>query len=532
MHIRRPRSLAGQLFTMQVVLMAVVVTGCAVFAYVAGRTRAEETARRQAITTAAAVAASPWVAQAVRSEDPASALQPYAEKVRRSTGVAFVVIMRPDGTRWTHPEPDQIGRKFLGHTGPALQGRTFSETYRGVLGLSVRAVAPVYDGSKIIALVSAGITVDKISEQVRGQLTALLMTASAALLLGGAGTYVINARLRRHTHGMNATELSRMHTYHQATLHAVREGLLMVDGQRRIALINDGARELLGLGEDTVGRSVTELGLPAALTGALLASRPRVDELHVTAGRIVVVSTQPVTGGGRRGTVVTLRDHTELQALAGELDSERGFTQALRAQAHEAANRLHTVVSLIELGRVEEAVEFATAELELAQELTDQVVGALGEPVLAALLLGKTAQAHERGVELVLTEGSGIEDGVLPDSLPPRDLVTVLGNLIDNALDAAQGSPGARVTVTVRTEHGGLLLRVTDTGDGVAAADQDEMFGLGWSTKGAGRGLGLALVRQTAVRHGGTAEAAPAPDGGAQFTVRLPLRTDAEATRA
>lgn len=136
---------------------------------------------------------------------------------------------------------------------------------------------------------------------------------------------------------------------------------------------------------------------PAPLTGALLASEERVDEVHLTADRVIVVNTRPVVGGERRGTVVTLRDHTELQALSGELDSERGFTQALRSQAHEAANRLHTVVSLIELDRAEEAVGFATAELELAQALTDRVVGAVAEPVLAALLLGKAAQANERG---------------------------------------------------------------------------------------------------------------------------------------
>lgn len=272
---------------------------------------------------------------------------------------------------------------------------------------------------------------------MREQLGALGTAAGAALALGGLGTYVINARLRRHTHGMNARELSRMHTYHEATLHAVREGLLMLDGRRRVALINDAGRELLGLAPGAVGRRVDELALPAPLTGALLASEPRVDEVHLTADRVIVVNTSPVVGGERRGTVVTLRDHTELQALSGELDSERGFTQALRSQAHEAANRLHTVVSLIELGRVDEAVEFATAELELAQVLTDRVVGAVAEPVLAALLLGKAAQAHERGVELALAEDSLIDDGALPRSLAPRDLVTILGNLIDNAVDAA-----------------------------------------------------------------------------------------------
>ncbi|MET8506405.1 ATP-binding protein [Streptomyces sp. NPDC004787] len=553
LRLPRPRSLAGQLFAMQVVLVAAVVAGCAVYAYVTDRAQAEETARRQATATAAAVAASPAVVAAARDADrtdPTPLLQPYAEALRRDAGVSYVVVMAPDGTRWTHPEPEQIGRTYLGHIDRAVRGETFSETHMGVLGPSVRTVAPVFDDPsaepgrrRVIALVSSGITIERISAQVREQVTALLGTAGAALALGGLGTYVINARLRRHTKGMNATELSRMHDYHEAALHAVREGLVMLDGQRRIALINDGARELLGLtGADVVGRSAAELGLPAPLTGALLSAEPRVDELHLTDERVLVLSTRPVVGGERRGTVVTLRDRTELQALSGELDSERGFTEALRSQAHEAANRLHTVVSLIELGRVEEAVGFATAELELAQALTDRVVTAVGEPVLAALLLGKAAQANERGVELVLTEDSRIDDGLLPVSLPARDLVTILGNLIDNAVEAAGPAEapgaalgaaprGARVVVTALAEEAGdgrpgggeLLLRVGDSGPGVRPADRTAVLGRGWSTRGPGRGLGLALVQQAVRRASGTLTLAESPLGGAEFTVRLPL---------
>ncbi|MFI6139467.1 ATP-binding protein [Streptomyces griseus] len=542
-----PRSLAGQLFAMQVVLIAAVVAGCAVFAYVSGSAQAEETAARQVRVAALAVADSPSVREAIRTPDPSAVLQPYAERVREDTGIAFVTIMDTERVRWTHPDEEQIGDTFLGNTAKALRGQTFAETYTGTLGPSIRVVTPIRDDGRIVGLVSAGITVDRVSSQVRDQLGALALAAGGALALGGAGTYVINARLRRHTHGMNAAELSRLHDYHQATLHAVREGLLMLDGRRRIALVNDAGRELLGLEPDAeaVGRTVDELALPAPLTGALLASEARVDELHLTADRVVVVNTRPVVGGERRGTVVTLRDHTELQALTGELDSERGFTQALRSQAHEAANRLHTVVSLIELGRVEEAVDFATAELELAQVLTDRVVGAVEEPVLAALLLGKAAQANERGVELVLAEDSLIDDGALPASLAQRDLVTILGNLIDNAVEAASdgadggsddgsgavpaprtpGGPAgrARVTVTALADERELLLRVADTGAGIGPEAADEVFRRGWSTHGAGRGLGLALVRQAAYRNGGTVELDAGPDGGARFTVRLPL---------
>ncbi|MDH6487209.1 two-component system CitB family sensor kinase [Streptomyces sp. SAI-127] len=530
--VPRPRSLAAQLFAMQAVLIAVVVAGYALFTYVSDRGQAEDAARVQARAVARAVADSPSVREAIGTPNPTTALQPYALRVMADTEVDFVTIMSPQGIRWTHPDKDQIGKHFLGNTDRALKGETFTETYTGTLGASVRAVTPVKDDSgKVIGLVSAGIQVEKISERVQGQLTALLAVAGGALALGAIGTYVVNARLRRHTHGMNAAELSRMHDYHQAALHAVREGLLMLDGQYRVALINDGGRELLGVSpqDSVIGRSVAELGLPAPLTGALLSSEPRVDEVHLTSSRVLVVNTSPVSGGEQRGTVVTLRDVTELQSLMGELDSERGFTQALRSQAHEAANRLHTVVSLIELGRAEQAVDFATAELELAQALTDQVVAAVGEPVLAALLLGKTAQANERGVELVVSEDSRLDDGLLPESLPARDLVTILGNLIDNAVDAAQGSVRARVTVTAYAEGAagrGLVLRVSDTGAGVDPANAEAVFRRGFSTKPAGpggRGLGLALVRQAVNRCKGTLTVSEAEGGGAEFEVRLPL---------
>ncbi|MFF3141705.1 ATP-binding protein [Streptomyces sp. NPDC057927] len=526
--VRRPRSLAGQLFAMQAVLIAVLVAGYALFSYVSDRSQAEDAAGRQAMAVARSIADAPSVRDAIRTTNPTKDLQPYALQVQRDTGVDFVTIMNPQGIRWTHPDETLIGKHFLGHIGPALRGKSFTETYTGSLGASVRAVTPVLDNGHIVGLVSAGIRVEAITQRVQDQVTALIGVAGSALVLGGIGTYVINARLRRSTHGMNAAELSRMHDYHQAALHAVREGLLMLDGQYRVALMNDGGRELLGVTDEVVGHSVAELGLPAPLTGALLSAEPRVDEVHLTASRVLVVNTSPVSGGERRGTVVTLRDVTELQSVMGELDSERGFTQALRSQAHEAANRLHTVVSLIELGRAEEAVEFATAELELAQTLTDEVISAVSEPVLAALLLGKAAQANERGVELVVSQESGIDDGLLQTGLPARDLVTVLGNLIDNAMDAAQGTVGARVTVTAFTDDSGLVLRVADTGAGVDPAHAEAVFQRGWSTKPAGpggRGLGLALVRQAVSRHDGTLTVAEARGGGAEFEARLPLPT-------
>jgi sensor histidine kinase regulating citrate/malate metabolism len=390
---------------------------------------------------------------------------------------------------------------------------------------------PVFDtGRHVVALVAVGITVDAISAELRARLWTLFAVAAAVLVVGVAGSLLVSARLRRQTRGAAPAELSSMFEYHEAVLHAVREGVVLIDRDGRVALCNDGARELLGSGEDLVGKPAAELDLPRDLAAAFTATEPCTDEIHVTETRVLVVNTAPVRSRDRAmGTVVTLRDHTELQTLTGELNSVRGFAESLRSQAHEAANRLHTVVSLVEIGRSEQAVEFATAELEIAQRLTDRVVGAVSEPVLAALLLGKAAEASERGVELTFTPDSAIED--VHSGIAARDLVTMLGNLIDNGMDAAIEAAGARegrpgVTVTARTEAGELFLRVADTGPGLAEDAMSEVFRRGWSTKPAdgpvGHGLGLALVGQAVRRYGGTIEIGR--DVGAVFTVRLPLR--------
>ncbi|MEZ0068709.1 two-component system CitB family sensor kinase [Streptacidiphilus sp. MAP12-20] len=546
MHLSRPplrprhrvaRSLAGQLFAVQVLIVALVVAGGAVLAYVLTSDRAQQAAERQVLATAHSVADAPTVLSAVQgSGDPTAVLQPYAEQVRRDARVDFVTIMDTHGIRWTHPDPREIGRHFLGHIGPALAGeQNFTETYTGTLGPSVRAVVPVLDATgKLVALVSVGITVQSLSGQLSGAITALVLVALAALVLGGVGTWLANRRLRRHTHGMGAAELSHLYDYHQATLHSVREGLVLLDRERRVVLCNDAARELLGLSGPVDGLPLAELPLPEPLRAAITGPEPARDQLQLTTDRVVVLNTSPIGDGPDLGTVVTLRDHTELQALSGELDSVRGFAEALSAQAHEAANRLHAVVSLIELGRHRQAVDFATAELELAQQLTDRVVGAVNEPVLAALLLGKAAQAAERGVELTLTEESRIDDA-LPADFSARDLVTLLGNLIDNAMDAAIEGSAAHdgpptVTVTARSDARELLLRVADTGPGIEPDAVQQVFRRGWSTKQSGRGLGLALVAQTARRNGGSVEVGPNTTG-AVLTVRIPLQRGREVSR-
>lgn len=516
----RDRSVARQVLLLQVaIVLLLVVTAIALAAYDARRD-ARSRATERAVAVAQTVGDSPTVHEALASADPTALLQPWTEQVRHDTDTDFVVVMALDRTRYTHTDPEQIGRKFVGDLGDAPAGDVFTQQYTGTLGPSVRAVVPVLDGSRVIALVAVGITVSDINRGLRRDVTVILLWAGGVLLAGLVGAALLGRRLQRITHGLGEKELARMYEYYSAVLHSVREGLLLLDGEGRVQLVNDEARRLLALPDDVIGRSVGELGLAPGLVAAARGETAEADELYLAGERILVVSSAPARWQGRDvGSVVTLRDHTELRSVTGELEIVRRLTESLRSQNHESANRLHTVVSLIELGRSDEAVEFATAELQVAQVLTDQVVAAVDDPVVAALLLGKSAEAAEHGIELVITgevpAGSGIA---------PRDLVTLLGNLVDNAFDAVADADQRRVEVHLSGQGTRLEIRVGDSGSGLDDAAAAHVLERGWTTKaapGTGRGLGLALVVQVARRHGGTVDVGRSALGGAEFTVAL-----------
>ncbi|CAN5621716.1 sensor histidine kinase [soil metagenome] len=521
-----PRStVARQILVLQVVLVLVVVVGAVVLAYADARRSQIASARDRALAVAVSVADTPPVRAALRTPDPSSGIAPFTEEVRRDSRTDFVVVMALDRTRYSHPNPDEIGKPFIGDLGTAPAGRPFTQQYTGTLGPSMRSVVPVFadeSGGRVVALVSVGITMERIQDALADRLPTIALAAVLILGTGLLGAWLISRRLRRQTHGLGEGEITRMYEYYDAVLHAVREGLLLVDTDGRVQLVNDEAKRLLALDATAVGRPVADLGFPASLTRTVLATDSRPDEIHLVDDAVLVVNTAPARWQGREvGTVVTLRDHTEIQAVAGELDTVRGLAESLRSQNHEAANRLHTVVSLVELGRVDEALHFATDELELAQLLTDRVVGSVADSVVSALLLGKTAQAAERGVRLRITDSTDVTG--LP--VEQRDAVTILGNLVDNAIDAVVESEERVVEVTVEASLDTLVVLVEDSGPGVPAGVSDQVFERGWSTKTSdgpvGRGLGLALVVQAVRKYDGQIAVTDSDLGGAFFSVRI-----------
>lgn len=522
-------SLARQLLLLQLAVVAIAVAIAGVFAVRSAQDRTGEQQRHRVLSVGHALAESSEVRSALRSVRPSTVLQPLAERVRRTSELGFVVFMTPGGRRYSHPVASRIGGRFVGRIAPARAGRAFTETTAGTLGPSVRAVVPVRDGRRITGLVSVGVLEEAIAEQASRALPDLLAALALALVVGGALCLLLARRVRRQTMGLDPQELATLYQHHDAVLHAIREGVVVVGRDGRLLLANGEARRLLDLGEDAVGRPVEEAVGDPSLAAALRGRDAEHADLHVPEGRVVVSSHREAEVHGRHvGTVTTLRDRTELEGLVRELTTVRGLADALRAQAHEAANELHTVVGLVELGRYEDAVSFATRRIAVTQDEVDLIQRRIGDPALVALLLGKAALCRERGVELRLDDASDLPEGLLD----AEDAVTIVGNLIDNALDALATRRGGRIEVLARVAGGEVLIRVRDDGPGLPADALERIFEPGWSTKpgegAAQRGLGLALVQAAAQRLGGTASAAN--EGGAVFTVRIPARRSAPAT--
>jgi sensor histidine kinase regulating citrate/malate metabolism len=345
---------------------------------------------------------------------------------------------------------------------------------------------------------ASGIPAPSWWELARLDLRSMLGIASLMLGVAIAGNALVTWRVRRATRGVGTQSLARMLDFYEGVLHAAREGLILLDLDGRVQLANDEALTLLGLRAVVPGTPLEELRLGAPLAELLATGRTAYDELHLGAQGVVVVNQQP----SGRGRIVTLRDHTQLQRLLGELDAVRSLAESLQAQNHEASNRLHTVVSLIEIGKPERAREFAVSELQFAQAMTDRVVGTVGDPVLASLLLAKLSQAQERGVVLSLDLGHE----ALNTRLPAQDVVTVVGNLLDNAIEAARGGPAPRkVEFRAAARADSIDLIVTNTGAELGSVELAHMFERGWSTKAEpGHGLGLVLVRSTVERWQGS----------------------------
>ncbi|WP_143105247.1 sensor histidine kinase [Pseudonocardia ammonioxydans] len=614
----RRSKLVRRLFVLQVVTVLLTVGGLTALGVYGARELEHDAAGRLTRATALGLATDPAVIGVLRGggdvPDLSGRLQPIAERVRVATGTNFIVVMSPEGVRYSHYSPDRIGGIYQGSIAPAVAGRTYTELYPGTLGPSVRTVAPVIVDGRVIAVVSVGVLQTRIGDLAFRWLPGIAAAAGIALLLGLGLAALLARRLRRQTLGLEPDEITAAYTHHDAVLHAVSEGLLVVDGDGLLVVVNAEARRLLapvsragsgsggvnsaGTGGDSggaggragggggggsragggdgggsragggdgggsragggggggsragagsragddaggdpaePGHPLTGMGIdPAVLAVLVRGLRENLHDEPALAGeRVLLVNSRhagPAAGPGTR--VFTLRDRTELAGALRERDDARGKVDALSGQAHEFANRLQTVLTLIELGDTADAAAAGTAALDRTRGPGSRVVTEVLDPVLAALLAAKAWLAAESDVAFTVTDTC--DPDVLPELRLPYaadDLVSLVGNLVDNAVEVVAGRPRdteRAVAVALGTADGCAVLEVADSGPGVPPETAQELFTFGFSTRaapgGRPRGIGLALVDRITRRLGGRVTVGPRDDGsGTVFTVRLPL---------
>lgn len=513
----RSLTLRSQLFWMQllIVLTVVLVAGS-----VAVRMQAEnirDAHETRMIGVAQSVARLPSVVEAFGDPDPSATIQPIAELIAQATNVTYVVVTDNRGIRYSHPNPDLIGGMVSTDPSVPLSGETFVGTQTGTLGESWRVKVPVRNSTgEIIGTASVGTLEAMLSDDLREDLPELLAWLAGAALVGSAGAIYISRLAWRRIYRLEPEEIAALLETRDAMLHGIGEGVVAVDDAGRIALLNDEARRLLELGEEATGRPASEVLTP--LLTAMLESGGARDETVLAGERVLLARASGAMVDGRRaGGVLILRDRTELHQLLLDLDGARDTTTALRAQAHEFSNRMHVISGLLELGKTAEAVDFISRSGHGGSVISGAMAAGISDPDAASLLMAKSTICSEKGIALEIHPGSVL----VPDGT--TDPVTVLGNLVDNAMDAVVSD--GRISVWLESGPAGCTITVADDGPGIDPPDRRRVLEEGISSKDHGqpgaRGFGLALVQRIALRRGGGVEIAASADGGAELTVLL-----------
>ena len=482
----------------------------------------DEESGQRALAVAQAVAANPEIARALEGPDPAAVIQPIAERVRVATRAEFIVVGDMHLIRRSHPNPAEIGRHMVGEDNDAvLAGRESITHARGTLGPSVRGKAPVLgaDGRQV-GVVSVGFLVQGVRDHALRLLLLLSGAAAVALGLGLVGSWLLSGHVKRQMLGMEPLEIAFATRQQAAILEAIREGIIAVDASDRIVSCNREAKKILGEDRDLVGRDVRSVFPATRLPEVLRNGEAQYDQPAIIGHSLVVANRVPVTLNGRIiGVVASFREKLDLDHLESRLAPIDRYVDELRSQRHEFMNKLHLVLGLLHVGDTDGAKEVIEQVSEEHRRAVQFYLARLHDPAIVGILVGKTHRAGELGIQLTVSD-----DSFVSGSCPHREaVVTMLGNTIENAFEALRARRDGKAEIVVRLKEadGGLAVEVQDNGPGIPAELQAHVFEQGTTTKGQGRGLGLALVSRLVTGAGGTI-ACESGDQGTTLRATLP----------
>jgi two-component system CitB family sensor kinase len=516
-------SLAGQLLVLQLAIVLVVLVAVAAVSIAQAQASFREVQGRRVIAAAERAAATPTATQHLLDPARRAALAAIIDGYREQADASDALVAGVDRRVLAASDPSRVGRLVDLHGSNVLQGRAWEGVVTEDGVRSVVAHAPVLDpAARTVGFVVVGANTPGFWDSLGGAVPNLLTYLGVASVLGVAGSLLLARRVKRQTLGLEPRAISRLAEHRNTMLHGIKEGVVGLDPQLRVTLVNDEAMRLLELPADSVGRTLPELGVDRRLCEVLSGQTQGHDQIVLAAERVLVLNRVPISSRGKAiGSVTTLRDRTELVSLQRELDVTRTTTDTLRAQAHEFSNQLHTISGLIELEEYPEVVRYVSRLTRSQAWLNHRVTSLIEDPAVAALLIAKASQAGERGIQLRISDGTRLDR---VDERLSADLATVVGNLVDNALDAIGYAPDGWVAVEVAQQNSRVRVVVRDSGPGVAPELAEEVFEHGFTTKAAAdgqRGIGLALIRMVCARRGG--QVSVHNDDGAVFTAELPV---------
>lgn len=510
----RRTTLAAQLLRLQLLIVVVVLVAIGGLSLAQSSSTFERDAGRRAQSAAETLAANPVVRQLLPSAQPRirTGLQSAVESVRAVSGLDYAQLAGVDAVVVLSTVPEQVGTAVGSAAGASWVGLTDTP-----LGRSVEAHVPVLDDSG--TLVGTAIVGDRYPSALDRFLQSapnLIVYLAVASVLGGVGSVLLARRVKRQTLGMEASEILDLVGQREAMLRGLKEGVIALDPHGRVLLMSESAHELLHIDYGSKGMTVDELGLTDRLRDVLLGTVATSDEIVLVGDRVLVLNTVPIVSKGKAvGTVTTFRDRTELTDIEEELGVTKTSSTALREHIHEFDNQLHTISGLVQLHEYDEVVRYVEGLTARREDATSAVTDSVEDVGVAALLIAKIGAAAHRSVSIEIVDGSalGHHGGALS-----RDLCTVLGNLVDNAVTACNG----RVRISLQERGGEIAISVFDDGPGVAASDVERIFEQGWSTRGSastGHGFGLALVRLACRRRGGDVSVGSELLSGTDWTV-------------
>ena len=491
------------------------------FVQIANVTR--EGVKDTAMAVARTLADEPEIKRALSMPVGSQTVQDLAQAVQRRNDLLFVVVTDMDGIRLSHREASEVGKHFIGDDLiPALHGRENVSVNHGVLAEALRVFTPVFDARhQQIGVVAIGISLSKVDKQISHSRWGLLLTMLFSAMVGSLGIWALVRVLKRILFGLEPYEISTLFEQRQAMLQSLKEGVIAVDREGNITLANQAARQMLLSTNNHGTRDIRHTPLFADLQTVLQSGQPLSDQEIGCNGHLLLCNSVPVRGqDGVIGAVSTFRDKTEISQLLQRLDGMVNYVDALRAHSHEFMNKLHVILGLLNMKRYDTLEEYVLQTAEGYQNDIGTLQHQIQTPVVAGFLLGKINRAREAGVILTLANESLVPDN--PNQQQVTALVTILGNLIENALDAMTDQSDGEIGLLLHYQHGWLSAEVSDDGPGISPEHIDAIFYKGYSTKGENRGVGLFLARQQCENLGGSITVESEPGVFTQFFVQLP----------